>query len=245
MLLFDAAPLSGRPHLDVLPVSVIDIESDAGQRREAGEHDEQSSRNQYSNFPREVGDLSYALYLRKSSLVFDPFAGWGERGALAKIHDKKYCGYDISAEAIGQASHRYQVNNTLADSRCADIPVFDGLLTCPPYWNLETYSDIGIENAPSFAVFCREMRLVWRRCFDAAKKGALFCVQVGDWRSDGEYFDLTYQTMRAFDDMGAEPVDSVVISRKRITKIKIMVPQAVRLGYTVKVHETLLVYRKR
>jgi hypothetical protein len=46
------------------------------------------------------------------------------------------------------------------------------------------------------------------------------------------------------DECGATPVDIVVGSRATVTKIKVMIPQAVRLGYAVKVHETLLVFRK-
>ena len=48
-----------------------------------------------------------------------------------------------------------------------------------------------------------------------------------------------------FDSFGATPFDSVVISRRDTTKIKIMIPQAIRLGYTVKLHEMLLVFEKR
>lgn len=39
-------------------------------------------------------------------------------------------------------------------------------------------------------------------------------------------------------------LDVLPVSVVDITKIKILIPQAVRLGYTVKVHEILLVFRK-
>ena len=34
------------------------------------------------------------------------------------------------------------------------------------------------------------------------------------------------------------------MSRLGVSKVKVMIPQAVRLGYTVKVHETLSVFAK-
>ena len=67
---------------------------------------------------------------------------------------------------------------------------------------------------------------------------------VGDWRKDHRYYDFTYQTQLQFDRLGMTPFDVVVMNRANVTKIKVMAPQAKRLGYTVKCHETLLIYRK-
>lgn len=43
---------------------------------------------------------------------------------------------------------------------------------------------------------------------------------------------------------GLKPFDKVVLSQKKISPIKIQMPQAKRFGYTVKVHQYLLVYEK-
>jgi hypothetical protein len=236
----------GRPRIDVLPCSVLEIGPQAGERRETGGHDTMSSRTEYSHFPAEVGSLCMQLYLRECDQLFDPFAGWGERHADAVAANKMYIGYDISPEAIDAALRVYGVGNTLADSRTAPIPFFDGLLTCPPYWNLETYSTTGIETEPCFDAFIeRGLGPVFDRCYNEAQVGAVFCVMVGDWRADGVYFDLTHRTRTLFDSFGATPIDEVIVSRRTVSKIKVMLPQAIRLGYTVKVHETLLVYQKR
>lgn len=74
--------------------------------------------------------------------------------------------------------------------------------------------------------------------------GAKFCIMTGDWRDVGVYYDLSFQVQRIFDRLGAVTIDQVIISRRTISKVKIMIPQAVRLGYTVKVHETLNVFQK-
>ena len=74
--------------------------------------------------------------------------------------------------------------------------------------------------------------------------GATYCIMVGDWRKNHKYYDLEFVTSRIFKGLGAEIVDKVVVSRKGVSEIKIMLPQAKRLGYTVRVHETLLVFRK-
>jgi tRNA G10 N-methylase Trm11 len=230
--------------LSQIPVSVIDI--GAQKKRAVGEdHAKKSSRSSYSPFPAEIADLCYEFYLRDATLVFDPFAGWGERAAKAHFWGKRYVGVDISQAAIDTAWQDYGQSNILADVRGYDIPPFDGLLTCPPYWNLETYD--GGENlsrTKTWEAFLSDLHVIFKRCYSAALPGATLCVMVGDWRKNHKYYDLEYEVSSMFKTLGADIVDKVVVSRKKVSKIKIMLPQAKRLGYTVRVHENLLVFKK-
>jgi|TARA_R110002167_G_C12510261_1_gene637170 hypothetical protein len=235
-----ASPLVTNHHVSVLPVSVIDVE-----KSKRGSHkDGESSRAGYSTFPPEVSDLCYELFLRDSTHVFDPFAGWGDRHAKALEHGVRYTGYDVSGKSIAKAKEDYGVDNVLADSLTAGIPSFDGLLTCPPYWNLEVYSQDGLEKAKTFAEFGENLRRVFERCYAAADVGAKICVMVGNWRKKGVYYDLSFMTKGIFQGLGATTIDCVIISRIKKTKISIMLPQAKRLGYTVNLHEELLVFEK-
>lgn len=227
----------------VLPCSVLDIEAQE-QRRRPGEQDNVSSRADYSNFPSEVAALCFELYLRNCTTVFDPFAGWGERAAAAKYYWMDYVGIDINPVAVQKAREVYGAQHILADARTYDPPAFDGLITCPPYWNLEKYSAAGLDGLKTWAEFLAEYAVVFARAYSAAVPGAVFCIMTGDWRHKGKYFDLTYQTQKVFGGLGAETIDQVIVSRKKISKIKIMIPQALRCGYTVKVHENLSVFRK-
>lgn len=228
--------------VSVLPCSVVDVGKQG--TRDIGQHDTASSRSQYSPFPAEINALCWELFLRDTTHVFDPFAGWGERGAAAQARGKTYTGYDINPAAIAMATAR-GASVQLRDSRTAEIPLFDGLLTCPPYWNLESYSAHGLDACPTWDAFLAMYAQVLERCYDAAQVGAMLCIMTGDWRQDGRYYDLTFQTQKIMDEQGATPIDVVVASRKAVSKIKVMIPQAVRLGYTVKVHETLMVWQKR
>jgi len=230
-------------HLTIMPVSVIDIMAQG--KRQNENHGSTSSRANYSPFPSEIATLCYEFYLRDASLVFDPFAGWGERAAAARQNGKGYIGYDCSAEAVEKALKDYGVENQLCDSMYADIPEFDGLLTCPPYWNLEKYADPrGLDREKTWADFLRKLDCVFMRCYTAAKEGTIFCVMVGDWRKDHVYYDLEWNVCEMFKGLGAQIVDKVVVSRSKVSKIKIMLPQAKRLGYSVRVHENLLVFKK-
>ena len=230
-------------HLTVMPVSVIDIA--AQNKRQAENHASTSSRANYSPFPSEVSDLCYEYYLRDKRHIVDPFAGWGERHAKAIEYGKEYFGYDTSPSAIDKAFDQYGVKNILADSRIVEVPKFNGLLTCPPYWNLEKYgANNGIDRERLWVDFLLELNLIFKRFYKKADEGAVFCVMVGDWRKNHIYYDLDYQVNKIFSELGATPFDKVVISRKKVSKIKIMLPQAKRLGYSVRVHESLLIFKK-
>ena len=148
----------------------------------------------------------------------------------------------ISDDAIEKAKKTFGVDNILADSSTADIPKFDGLITCPPYWNLEKYSEEGIDHEKTWADFLVSYTEILTRAWNATDK-ATFCIYVGDWRADNVYYDLIYRTQKIFEGLGATLFDTVIGHRVR-TKVKIMIPQALSFGYTVKVHEQLLIYRK-
>jgi len=230
-------------HLPIIPTSVIDIGAQGKRKNE--DHNNHSSRKNYSGFPTEVCDLCYSFYLRDSKNIFDPFAGWGERHVKAIEYDKTYIGFDISKDSIDKAFSDYGVTNFNADSRVADYPSYDGVLTCPPYWNLEKYSsDESLDRIKTWDKFLDTYDQILTRIYHEAAPLTTFCIQTGDWRKGGKYYDLVYETTRMFKRLGAETIDNVIISRKSVSKIKIMLPQAKRLGYSVRVHEVLMVFRK-
>lgn len=229
--------------LEIMPVSVIDIE--AQKKRKFENHGNTSSRANFSPFPKEISILCYEFFLKNSSVVFDPFAGWGERHYYANKYNKKYIGYDVSIQSIERAKEEYNINNINVDSLETDPPEFDGFLTCPPYWNLEKYdSDKSIDRNRTFELFIKDYKTILNKSFNKAKEGTIFCIMVGNWRKNHTYYDLQYETDKIFKEAGLRIIDKIIVSRKKVSKIKIMLPQAKRLGYSVNVHEYLLVYKK-
>lgn len=235
-------------HLSIIPTSVIDLEAQTNVMtiRDKGEGNfNDSSRKLMSHHPMETSKLVYELFLRDSTHVFDPFAGFGQRHYWAKHYGKKYTGFDISAANIKFAKEKFGVDNTLADSMEAELPAFDGVYSCPAYFDLEVYEgDKGIDKCESWETFLQAYRVIWDRIIDAAPSGTKFAIQVGDWRKKHVYYPLCWETERIFFEAGCQMFDKVILSRKKVTKIKIQLPQAKRLGYTVKLHEYLLVFKK-
>lgn len=243
--LFPNDPPKGKPFIEVMPVSIVELERRRNQVIRKTFVMDQSSRVNYSPFPREVAMLCYDFFLKDCKRIFDPFAGWGERHYYAKSYGKKYTGFDTNPVAIEYAKGQFGVDNTLANSLTADIPAFDGLLTCPPYWNIEVYGgEGGIDLINDWQGFLDQLEQILKRSFDAAKPGSLFCVMAGDWRAKGVYYDLMFQIESMFQRMGALPYDKLVVSRKALTPIQFYLAMARKHKFSVKLHEYLVVFRK-
>ena len=228
-----------------IPVSVFDVEK-AGKNkiRKKQDHNKVSSRATYSPFPEDVAEWCSEYFLRDANNIFDPYAGWGQRHKAVIEKGKNYTGYDISPQAVKYAKDNFNVENKLADSRIAEIPEHDGLLTCPPYWNLEKYQADGLSKIKKWEDFLTDYEKIWKRVIEKAAPGSKYCIVLGDWRKKGKYYDFTYQTEKIMEKLGMKPFDKVILSSKKYSKIKVMLPQAKRLGYTVKVHQILLIFEK-
>ena len=146
---------------------------------------------------------------------------------------------------IENAKKLYGVDNTLANSLVDEIPVHDGLLTCPPYWNLEKYhSKEGLDRIKEWKDFLVEYEKLWKHVSEKAVSGARYCIMVGDWRKKNIFYDFGYQTEKVMEKCGFKPFDKVILSHKKVSPIKLMLPQAKRFGYTPKVHQYLYIYEK-
>ena len=233
-------------HYQIKPLSVIEVEK-IGKAGIRGEQSQSTtgSRKSYSAFPVEIATMCAELFMRDAEVVCDPFAGWGERHLACANEGISYIGFDLSPEAIDYAKTTYGVDNILGDSRCVDVPNHDGLVTCPPYWKLERYdNDGGLDKLSNWESFLIEYELILTRFAAKANPEATYCITTGDWRSQGIYYDLTYQTAKIMEKLGFTRWDSVIFTRVKKVNYNIMLPQVKRLGYTVKLHETLNVWKK-
>ena len=227
-------------NVKITPISVIDLERRGSERRI-----KLSKVKAYSAFPHEIATMSAEMFCRDSKLIVDPFGGWGERGYAVKNEGKQYVGFDLSDDAIDHAKEQYDVELTKGDSRVVDVPVHDGLITCPPYWNLERYNNVnGLDHCRDWENFLIEYEHILSRFAEKAQKGATYCIATGDWRKGGRYHDLTFETQRIMKALGFVIFDVVIMNRKKNTPVGRMLPNSYRMGYTAKVHETLTVFRK-
>ena len=88
---------------------------------------------------------------------------------------------------------------------------------------------------------------IWKNMESVCRKSwkRSYLLYYGWWlEKNHKFYDFTFETERILKKLGMTPFDKVVLSYKKISPIKLMLPQAKRLGYTVKLHQNLLVYKK-
>ena len=201
-----------------------------------------------ANFDKELAKFILKYYARESKTVYDPYAGWGERGNAAKILKFDYIGYDISQVAIDYAEKTYGIKNRLGDSRNTDLESnsMDFSYTCPPYWDLEKYESCKgqLTDIKDYQDFLKELEKAVIETNRVLKENALVCWVVGDFRRDGVLVDFSTDVGLLFRNNGFQLKDKVVIDNSTNYNVPLHLPNSYEHKFTVKVHETMWVFKK-
>lgn len=162
-------------------------------------------------------ELSYRWFCPTGGTVIDPFAGGSVRGIVASKLGRRYVGHELRAEQV--KANRAQAETicendpmppvwVIGDSRqihktCSDVRA-DMLMTCPPYADLEVYSedpaDISTLDYADFRGAYSE--IIQKACALLVPDSFAVCV-VGEVRDKGgAYLDFVGDTVQAFRDAG-------------------------------------------
>ncbi len=155
--------------------------------------------------------------------IYDPFAGGSVRGLISGYYGRRYVGIDVRAEQVAvniKAAENFAFPNggivpkwihgdsTIGDMEdtLTDIPEdFNLMLSCPPYGNLEVYSnqEDDISNM-GYNRFLERYRSAIRLAYWSAKKGAFAVFVVGEFRDKktNHLIGFVPDTIRAFTDAG-------------------------------------------
>lgn len=96
-------------------------------------------------------EIAYRWFCPPGGHVLDPFAGGSVRGVVASVLGYRYTGVELRAEQVAANAPQAALGGPVApvwrqgDSRairalCADVAA-DMVFSCPPYADLEVYSD--------------------------------------------------------------------------------------------------------
>lgn len=186
--------------------------------------------------------------------VLDAFAGGPPRGAVSAIMGYQYHGVDIRQEQIDENERVLKelklkgATYHLADGRYLDIDEtdFDVALTCPPYFDLEVYSDQAddISAFKTYAQFNAAMSFCAHAHMRLMKPLAFVCIVVGLFRDKrtGELIDFRAHTVENFREAGFIFWQDIVLSKNFASAAKrsTMAWKGLKL---VPRHEHLLVFR--
>jgi len=211
-----------------------------------------------SVFDPVLSELVYRWFCPRGGAIYDPFAGGSVRGIVAGILGYRYLGIDLREEQV--VANREQAKAICPQARVAwargdsrslptpSEPVADLVFSCPPYYDLEAYSDDprDLSAAPTYEAFLEGYRQVIESAVSilAPNRFAAFVVADVRDRKTGWYRGLVADTIRAFTDYGAPlynefifltPLGSVPVRAAR------MFSASRKAG---KAHQNLLVFCK-
>lgn len=201
-------------------------------------------------------EVAYKWFLPcAGSTVLDPFAGGSVRGIVAEKLGYRYTGVDIRQEQIEeniaqankicQSSPEYLCGDSREIKKIIGDRKFDLVFSCPPYGDLEVYSDnpCDISNM-QYDDFVTAYTQIIKNCVEMLAENRFAIFVVGDIRDKrGFYRDLIGTTKSAFKDAGAllynefikiDPNGNAAMKAKRMFATR----------KAVKIHQNMLVFYK-
>lgn len=177
-----------------------------------------------SIFDPVLTELCLRWYSRPGDRVLDPFAGGSVRGVVSSALGRWYTGVDLRADQVEANREQAGLGGDVApewivgdSARLPDLLdtgyEADLILTCPPYGDLERYSDDPADlSTMAWRDFLDAYRLILRHSVDALARDRFVCVVVSDVRDrSGTYRGLPWETVRALSDAGAHTIADAVI----------------------------------
>lgn len=177
---------------------------------------------QTSRFDPVVAELAYSWFSPPGGTVLDPFAGGSVRGLVAATLGRPYIGIELRAEQV-EANERAceAARATLrpvwwtgdAAALTAAAGEVDFVFSCPPYGDLEVYSDDprDLSRMP-WPRFCAAYRQIIAGAVAALRADRFAAFVVGDVRDRrGIWRGLPALTTAVFADAGARLYNEAVI----------------------------------
>jgi DNA modification methylase len=155
-------------------------------------------------------ELAYTWFCPPGGLILDPFAGGSVRGIVASHLGRRYVGCELRAEQVEANRAQEDICKGLvpvwhcADSRtidrvCAGVEA-DFVFSCPPYADLEIYSDDPQDlSILDYAEFRKAYFDIIAKTCGLLKDDRFACFVVGDVRDKrGNYYNFVGDTVEAF-----------------------------------------------
>lgn len=210
-----------------------------------------------SIFDPALCEVLYHWFCPEGGNILDPFAGGSVRGIVANYLGYKYTGIDIRQEQIDsnreQALDILQINNQpqwyVGDSNKVledkFESKFDFVFSCPPYADLEVYSDLDgdISNKP-YNQFLELYESIIQKSCKLLKSGGYACFVVGEVRDKkGDYIGFVPDTIRAFQKCGMKFYNEGILLNT-IASASMRANGNMKSQKLVKVHQNVLVFKK-
>jgi len=216
--------------------------------------DEQST----SIFDPALTELMYNWFCPENGTILDPFAGGSVRGIVANYLGYKYTGLELRQEQVD--SNREQALNILPIEKqpqwyCGDSDKllddnwqikFDFIFSCPPYADLEVYSDLPEDlSNMDYKDFVIKYRSIIQKALKLLKPNCYAVFVVGEVRDkDGFYYDFVGDTKKAFINAGAKLYNDAILLNV-VGSASMRASKVFEAGKKLtKIHQNVLVFKK-
>ncbi len=189
-----------------------------GSAKVFGTEDNISESTGTSIFDPVLCELIYRWFSGQDDYILDPFAGGSVRGVVASKLNRNYVGIELRQEQVDE--NRLQAKNICHDphpqwicGNSLDIEnllendkKFNLLFSCPPYADLEVYSDNPEDlSTMEYEKFLLQYSEIIKKSCEKLHENSFACFVVGEVRSKkncGIYYNFVGDTIRSFIDAG-------------------------------------------
>ncbi len=209
-----------------------------------------------SIFDPVLAELCYRWFCPPGGQIVDPFAGGSVRGIVAGLLGFRYHGIDLRPEQIeaNEAQRAEIAPNAPIEWVCGDsnvaldsAPDADFIFSCPPYGDLEVYSDDPNDlSTMSYAQFLTIYQSIIDKSIKRLKNNRFAAFVIGEYRDQktGAYRGFVPSTCAAFMLAGADFYNEAVL----VTSVGSLALRVTKQFETTrkmgKTHQTLLVFCK-
>lgn len=203
-------------------------------------------------------ELMYRWFCPDGGSILDPFAGGSVRGIVANYLGYHYSGIDIRQEQVD--SNREQALDILGMENLPQWYVgdsnivleqnwqkqFDLVFTCPPYADLEVYSDMkGDISNMEYNDFIFTFESIMRKACKLLKVGGMAIVVVGEVRNKkGEYYGFVADTVKLMQRCSGMMFYNDAILATSLASAALRAGGNMKSGKLVKVHQNVLMFKK-
>jgi DNA modification methylase len=176
-----------------------------------------------SIFDPVLAEISYLWFCPKGGKILDPFAGGSVRGIVANYAGYYYTGIDLREEQIEinieQASKIFNENHPIwlpGDSNKVLESIndeFDFVFSCPPYHDLEVYSDSEDDlSNMNYQEFLIVYKSIIKKSIARLKENRFACFVISELRDEtGFYKKFILDTIEAFEESGAKYYNEIIL----------------------------------
>ena len=209
-----------------------------------------------SIFDPALCEIMYHWFCPDGGDILDPFAGGSVRGIVANFMGYNYTGIELRQEQVDsnreQAIEILELNNQpqwyVGDSnKVLDNfnKQYDFVFSCPPYANLEVYSDLeGDISNMNYDDFLVAYESIIEKSCRYLKDDGYACFVVGEVRDKkGNYLGFVPDTIKAFQKCGMKFYNECILLNS-LASAAMRVGGNMKSKKLVKVHQNILIFKK-